>query len=306
MSRIRSIHPGLFTDEAFVSLSPIARVFAMGLWTECDDDGIFEWSPLKLKMRILPADNADAATLLTELADNNLVEQYEVSGKKYGAVRNFCLFQRPQKPKAIHPKTDEIVDYVGITEREKRNGNKPVQDEYRTDTIIPRQMEDGGGRMETSSGKPEEVKARKRAAPAPKKPSFEVPDWIPKAEWDAFVEMRREMERGPKKIPFTVGAAKGIISELEKHRAGGHDIGAILMKSAINSYRGVFAPDGAPAAANDPHAKPMTDDDRAAYLAKLEAKPWANATTRAEQRSDRGNRTQPIGDLVQRIAGGTA
>lgn len=41
MSRIRSIHPGLWTDEAFVSLSPMARLFLMGLWNECDDMGSF-------------------------------------------------------------------------------------------------------------------------------------------------------------------------------------------------------------------------------------------------------------------------
>ncbi len=55
MARIRSIHPGLWTDEAFVSLTPYARLLFMGIWTECDDMGSFEWSPLKLKMRLLPA-----------------------------------------------------------------------------------------------------------------------------------------------------------------------------------------------------------------------------------------------------------
>jgi hypothetical protein len=39
----------------------MARLFFMGLWNECDDYGSFEWSPLKLKMRLLPGDNADAA-----------------------------------------------------------------------------------------------------------------------------------------------------------------------------------------------------------------------------------------------------
>ena len=67
MARIRSIHPGLWTDEAFVSLTPYSRLLFMGIWTECDDMGSFEWSPLKLKMRLLPADNIDAGELLAEL-----------------------------------------------------------------------------------------------------------------------------------------------------------------------------------------------------------------------------------------------
>ncbi len=41
MARIRSIHPGLFTDEAFMALSLLARVVLPGLWTECDDQGVF-------------------------------------------------------------------------------------------------------------------------------------------------------------------------------------------------------------------------------------------------------------------------
>ena len=67
MSRIRSIHPGIWTDEAFVSLSGFARLMFIGLWNECDDKGTFQWSPLQMKMRILPADNVNAAELLSEI-----------------------------------------------------------------------------------------------------------------------------------------------------------------------------------------------------------------------------------------------
>jgi hypothetical protein len=48
MSRIRSVHPGLWTDEAFVELSFPARMLLMGIWTECDDGGAFVWRPLTL------------------------------------------------------------------------------------------------------------------------------------------------------------------------------------------------------------------------------------------------------------------
>lgn len=51
-----------------------------------------------------------------------------------------------------------------------------------------------------------------------------------------------------------------------------------------------------------PKAVPVTD--QAAYLAKLEAQPWASATPRAEARPRVGNTGPPaaIGDLVQRLA----
>lgn len=148
MSRIRSIHPGLFTDEAFVSISPIARIFFIGLWTECDDNGSFEWSPLKLKMRILPADNADASELLAEIERERGIMRYEVNGKAYGAVRNFCQYQRPKKPNSVHPQTDEVRNWVNTDARSTRDGSEPVTHQLPTPSEKPRQMEDGGCRME--------------------------------------------------------------------------------------------------------------------------------------------------------------
>lgn len=89
MARIRSIHPGLYTDESFATLTMAARVLIIGIWNHADDGGGFEWKPLTLKMRIFPADNIDVSELLTELEANDIVKKYDVDGKIYGAVRNF-------------------------------------------------------------------------------------------------------------------------------------------------------------------------------------------------------------------------
>lgn len=151
MSRIRSVHPGLWTDERFVSASPMARLLFMGIWNECDDVGSFEWSPLKLKMRILPADAADASALLTELVEAGSVLKYEIDGKAYGAVRNFCQYQRPKKPTSTYPQTDEVRTWVNTDARSVRDGSEPVPNELPTASEIPRQMEDGGGNKEASS-----------------------------------------------------------------------------------------------------------------------------------------------------------
>lgn len=115
MARIRSVHPGLFTDEGFVTLSPTARVFMIGLWTEADDQGVFEWKPITLKMRLLPVDNADINALLAELVVANNIKSYELDGRKYGAIRNFRIFQRPKKPNEIHVLPDEFRTYVGLS-----------------------------------------------------------------------------------------------------------------------------------------------------------------------------------------------
>jgi hypothetical protein len=137
MARIRSVHPGLFTDEAFMVASPLARVFLIGLWCEADDNGVFEWKPLVLKARILPADAIDGATLLAELESLGVVLRYEVDGRSFGAVRNFTRYQRPKKPQAKHPLTDAVRKWVGI-------GSVPVLHHSDTGTENQIQMEDGG------------------------------------------------------------------------------------------------------------------------------------------------------------------
>lgn len=115
MARIRSIHPGLFTDEAFVSLSPAAQVLWIGLWCEADDQGVFEWKPTTLKMRVLPATTEAIDPLLDEIERANCVRVYSVQGRPYGVIRNFVRHQRPKAPKEVHPLPAEHRAYAGYT-----------------------------------------------------------------------------------------------------------------------------------------------------------------------------------------------
>ncbi len=180
MARIRSVHPGLWTDEAFMSLSSFARLMAIGLWNECDDQGAFPWKPITLKVRILPSDTVDASVLLEELVSVGMICRYTVGSDEFGAVRNFRKFQRPEKPKALHPMPQEIMDYVGLgctthTGSDKKappyggggtnesgsdrggrgdssnTGSRQVADHSPTSHGISGQMEDGGDKMEKES-----------------------------------------------------------------------------------------------------------------------------------------------------------
>lgn len=114
MARIRSVHPGLWTDEAFASLSDAAQILFIGLWTEADDKGIFEWKPLTLRMRLRPAKDGDMTQLLSELVEAGCVRRYEIDGRQYGAIRNFRKFQRPKSPNDVWPITDDIRNYVAL------------------------------------------------------------------------------------------------------------------------------------------------------------------------------------------------
>lgn len=138
MARIRSVHPGLYTDEAFMTISMAARVLLVGLWSHADDGGGFEWKPLVLKARIFPADNLDIEPVLHELEENDIIKKYDVSGKGYGAVRNFGKWQRPQKPKRFVPMPKLVREYCQskdiCSDHESDSDSNQLRDEYRTGT----------------------------------------------------------------------------------------------------------------------------------------------------------------------------
>lgn len=159
MARIRSVHPGLFTDENYAVLSFPARELLKGLWIESDDNGIFEWKPLSIKMRIFPADQVDVPALLQELTAA-WVQPFDYDGKRYGACKNFGKYQRPKKPKTVHPLPDALKSYVmhgykprhseqvDDEQQELETGTEPVPHQFSTDTEKSGQMEEGGGKME--------------------------------------------------------------------------------------------------------------------------------------------------------------
>lgn len=117
MARIRSVHPSQWTDEAFATLSPLAHLLAIGLRNEADDGGVFEWRPVQIKMRLLPLYDCDVALLLAELAGNDIVREYEHGGKQYGAIRNFCRYQSPDKPRLVYPRADWVDAYTAADSR---------------------------------------------------------------------------------------------------------------------------------------------------------------------------------------------
>lgn len=158
MARIRSIHPGLFTDEAFMSLSSDAQVFLIGLWTEADDQGVFEWKPMTLRVRLRPARDGDVDSLLAEISAVNAIMQFESGGKTYGAIRNFRKYQRPKSPSAVHPLPDDFRIYVGLTPSISET-TRVKQPPFPQKGEMSPQMEEGGDnrRRKEEEGKKEDA-----------------------------------------------------------------------------------------------------------------------------------------------------
>jgi len=179
MARIRSIHPGLFTDEAFASLPMAARVLLIGIWTEADDHGVFEWKPLTLKMKVFPADayTQDAVEeMLGYLRAAGCIKRVDMDGKGYGLVRNFCLWQRPKKPSYRYPLPGNMRSYVGL----KGAIPPPVENQYPTAPEKAPQMEEGGGRRKGEKPQTKTESVERESPAVEQKPSAPPPDSLSK------------------------------------------------------------------------------------------------------------------------------
>ena len=207
MARIRSIHPGLWTDEAFLSIDDAARLLYIGLLNETDDNGAFEWQPPTIKVRLRPATAetpADIEAIMGRLCSVKMICRYEHEGRHLGAIRNFVRYQRPKSPKSVHHIPEALREFVGLngdgTRPRSETGRPPHDDEEKqlpnspgTDTEISPQREEGGGKKEEVEGERKEEAAQDAAepkAPSPvaKKGTRLPADWEPSArnEQDAL------------------------------------------------------------------------------------------------------------------------
>lgn len=205
MSRIRSVHPGLFTDESFVSLTADAQVLLIGIWTEADDNGVFEWKPLTLRMKLRPTKDGDITGLMAEMVAVDCIKAFEVGGRKYGAVRNFRKYQRPKYPKAVHPLPDDLRAYVALSQS---IGGIDVDepDPFPQNGETAPQMEDGGGREEERDRVAREFEEFKLAYP---KRDGSNP-WKP--AYDAF---RRAVGKGVS-ADLIIGSARTYAAECDR------------------------------------------------------------------------------------------
>ena len=181
---------------------PLAIALYLGLLMESDDFGIFEWKPMTIKARILPAATVEIPVLLQALVRARFVMEYEIDGRKLGAVRNFCRYQRPKKPSAVHPRTELVDQWVSTAPTEKphhsRTSSEPVPNHSPTGTEKSPQMEDGGWRMEGGGGKEEAAAAARDLAS--EGPSFET-------------ECRRMVEPEPIMLAQDFHLVSALISE---------------------------------------------------------------------------------------------
>jgi len=78
------------------------------------------------------------------------------------------------------------------------------------------------------------AKAKGKAEPDE---SLELPDWLNRDSWNGYVEMRKGMGKKGEATPY---ALRLILKQLAKGYEDGYDANAVLEKSILNNWRGVF------------------------------------------------------------------
>jgi hypothetical protein len=102
MARIRTIKPEFWTDGDMLKLSRDARLFYVGLWNFCDDNGVIEHDPVSIKARIFPNDRVSVDKLLKELVEIGKAIIYEVEKKQYIFIKNLANHQVIDRPRKSH------------------------------------------------------------------------------------------------------------------------------------------------------------------------------------------------------------
>jgi hypothetical protein len=122
--RIRSIKPDYNKSLDITPLSIPARYHFALLWTYADDEGRGLDDSLLIKGALWPADRQvtedDIESWQSELEQNDRIVRYEVEGRRYFEIHNFCKHQRPQKPQVSrYPGPDSRTDTRTVRERSR-------------------------------------------------------------------------------------------------------------------------------------------------------------------------------------------
>lgn len=113
--RARNIKPGFFDNEVIGSLSMTARILFIGLWCLADKNGIVEYRPQRIKIKLFPYDSLNLIKFLEEVSQAGLIIIW-ADKDLGGQFIEIPTFLRHQKP---HPK-EKASDLIDIL-RSSRN-----------------------------------------------------------------------------------------------------------------------------------------------------------------------------------------
>jgi hypothetical protein len=172
--RARNIKPGFFKNEDLAECSMAARLLFAGLWCIADREGRLEDRPKRIKAEILPYDNEDADSLLSELETTGFIVRYQAQGYKVISIPKFLQHQRPhsnEKESELPPLDEGEHTKVESTADHGSKPCEPLTQALRPSSLNPESHEshdshdshgeEGGEVVSTSSPENDTIKRKK-------------------------------------------------------------------------------------------------------------------------------------------------
>lgn len=227
--RTRMLRGGLLESEAWLGLkNNDDRVCWITLFLNADTFGNQPAGLLRIVhlCRYAGIDTTEkAAKVLAELADTDLIRLYQEDDKPFCHIPRFS--QSPRFPGKLWPLSPWTTD-----EQKQALAKKSPEDHGESPHGV-------GGRG-VVLGVGEDQKQKQTTPPKSKAPArapFIPPDWIPRTEWDAWIEARTKKKNPP--TNYALGLA---VCKLENFKERGHPPGQVLMRSAMNGWADLFEP----------------------------------------------------------------
>jgi hypothetical protein len=228
MPRIRSIKPQFWIDEDLAKVKRDVRLLYIGLWNICDDGGVFEWRPMRIKAMLFPNDTDINAEILEQWLDDLVnignVKKFSNNGSLFGYIPTLLVHQEIYKPSewrfASPPK--ELIPSNLLLHNYSPTTNPPVTKEY--------------GSTQDSSEKPIKEKEKEKIKVKDIYKDITLPPFVEKTTWDNYIDMRIKKRARP-----TIHAVKLIIKDLTKFKEQGQDVNLIIEQSIKNNWTGIFA-----------------------------------------------------------------
>lgn len=235
----RVIRDELLESDRWLDLpTDAARVAFVGFLLVCDDFGNFEGGRrlYRLLVKISKCETeTDADEIIHALEAADLIREYEAEARQLYHIPRFRPHRQYLVRKVPASPWDDDRNLGKNRAIVNRGHAKNQQD---TENLASKPLQSGSGSAEgvgVGVGVGIEPKPKRAARDAP----FVLPDWIPRDQWDAWVDARTKRRNPP-----TNWAKRLAVSRLEELRAKGYAPAVVLAESAFNGWAGLFEPRG--------------------------------------------------------------
>jgi len=126
MARKRMIDPKIWESEDFSTLSNLAKVLFIGLFSLADDEGRGKANPIYIRSKLFPytvdkVRPTDITTALSEIAQSMSITFYTVNGTQYYALTHWDFWQKIDKPSpSTFPSPEEADGLVEYSTNDQR------------------------------------------------------------------------------------------------------------------------------------------------------------------------------------------